>query len=458
MQRYFCGLVWLLLASLAGADPGGKWGLIERQAGAFEGYTLIAPLKHTVVYLLDMDGRVVHTWDNGLLPGNSVRLLPDGRLLRATSVQDNKVFGAPNFGGGRLQILNWDGELEWDYRISDDKQYQHHDITPMPNGNVLALAWDHRSKEEAIAAGRPADQISRDQVWPEMVLEVKPTGPTSGEVVWEWRLWDHLVQNVDPSKENYGVVADHPGRLDLNCVPERTAPDWNHGNSIDYNPELDQILLDFRVMSELYVIDHSTTTEEARGKAGDFLYRWGNPRMYGRGDESDQTLFSQHHPHWIEPGLPGAGNILVFNNGNARPGGDSSSVDEVRPPLTAGAYQLETGEAFGPEKAVWSYAADPKSDFYSHFISGSQRLPNGNTLICSGAWSRVFEVTPEGKIVWEYRASYARPDAPKSEGGMLEEGAPMPGRAQLQGYGVFRATRYAPDHPGLAGRELRPVE
>lgn len=468
-NRFKCLVLSVLLlavASPAFSETSGKWGLIENKPGAFTGYTLFKPAKQSIAFLIDMQGRVVHQWDNGFLPGNSLHLLPDGRLLTTAHVDDNPVFGNPPFGGGRIQILAWDGAVEWDYKISSETRYQHHDITPMPNGNVLALVWEYRSEEEAVAAGRIPENISDGKLFPDTVVEIKPTGATSGEIVWEWKLWDHLVQDHDKSKDNYGLVAGHPELLDINCVPGGAA-DWNHGNGIAYSEQLDQIIIDLRSMNEFYVIDHATTTAEAaghsggrQGKGGDFLYRWGNPAMYGRGDETDRTLFLQHHPHWIPAGLAGAGNILLFNNGNGRPDENYSSVEEIIPPTSAsGGYRIETGKPFGPRKPVWSYQSDPTSDFYSHFISGSQRLPNGNILICSGAWSRFFEVTPEGEIVWEYRTAVGRPDGPKSLGGTLEPGVEPPtDRATLRGIGVFRALRYAPDYPGLDGKQLNPIQ
>ena len=162
--------------------------------------------------------------------------------------------------------------------------------------------------------------------------------------------------------------------------------------------------------SEFWIIDHSTTTAEAAshkggrsGKGGDLLYRWGNPRAYRNGSKMEQRLFNQHNAHWIPHGLPGEGHMLVFNNGSGRPGGDSSSVDEIVLPVDSqGQYARNKRGPYGPAQAVWSYSAPKKSDFYSFFISGSQRLPNGNTLICSGANGTVFEVTPDKAVVWKY--------------------------------------------------------
>lgn len=449
------------LAVTVSAQQKPEWGLLTNQARAFEGYTLFPSGETT--YLINMEGEVVHRWEHEDKAGNSVYLLEDGRLLRPMHVPDNEVFGAPPYGGGRLQLISWDGDVEWDYRLSTSRRYQHHDITPIPNGNVLALAWEYKSRAEALAAGRDPELLEGGKLFPESLVEIKPTGPSSGEVVWEWSLWDHVVQEFDPEKANYGIVADHPELLDINRVLGKGS-DWNHANGIDYNPELDQIIINMRSMSEFMVIDHSTTTEEARGhaggkqgKGGDFLYRWGNSQAYERGGEEQRTLYVPHNPNWIRPGLSGAGDILVFNNGRDRPDGNWSSVDQLRPVMTpAGGYHLVTGKPYGPTDLTWTYAADPKEEFYSHFISGSQRLPNGNTLICSGAKSRFFEVTLTGDIVWEYRAAFNRPDAPKSLGGLLPEGetAPASDDPVMRGVGVFRATRYPPDYPGLAGKGL----
>jgi hypothetical protein len=300
------------------------------------------------------------------------------------------------------------------------------------------IVWDKKTPKEAIEAGRRPGSVGT-HLLPDSVIEVKPTGKTSGEIVWEWHLWDHLVQDRDPSKANYGKVADHPELVDINFgqdivgqvagkkggldklkgigyVGANTGKgkgpnaDWTHVNSVAYNAELDQIVVSVHAFSEIWIMDHSTTTAEAAshkggrgGKGGDLLYRWGNPRAYGAGTKADQRLFAQHNAHWIPKGLPGEGHLLIFNNGSNRPDGSYSSVDEIVLPVDgAGQYAHKPGAAFGPEKALWSYSAPKKSDFFSFFISGAQRLANGNTLICSGANGTVFEVTPAKEIVWKY--------------------------------------------------------
>jgi hypothetical protein len=248
------------------------------------------------------------------------------------------------------------------------------------------------------------------EMWVTLIAEVEPDGLTGGNIVWQWHIWDHLIQEADPTKENYGVVADHPELLDINYGGVANFS-WIHANAIDYNPELDQIVFSSRKMNEIFVIDHSTTTEEAAGHeggnsghGGDLLYRWGNPQVYGRGTEEDQNFWGVHGAIWIDAGLPGAGNILTFNNGN-RPGtiNDYSSVEEIAPPMdTEGNYIIEPGEPYGPATPTWYY--DDRPVFYSESIGGAYRMPNGNTLICEGRSRYIFEVTQLGGTVWNYLA------------------------------------------------------
>ena len=232
----------------------------------------------------------------------------------------------------------------------------------------------------------------------------------------------------------------NPGRPDTNA-------DWTHVNAVAYNPDLDQVVVSVHAFSEFWIIDHSTTIAEATshkggrsGKGGDLLYRWGNPRAYRNGSKMDQRLYNQHNAHWIPPGLPGEGHMLVFNNGSSRPGGDSSSVDEIVLPVDSqGQYTRKDRGPYGPIQAVWSYSAPKKSDFYSFFISGAQRLPNGNTLICSGASGTVFEVTPEKQVVWKYvNPVMGNPGGPGGPGG-------PPGSIDLLPLFVRRPLDLSPD-------------
>jgi hypothetical protein len=319
------------------------------------------------------------------------------------------------------------------------------------------------------------------------IIEIKPTGKTTGDVVWEWHVWDHLIQDEDSSKANYGNVAEHPERVDINfgegeglaplmaqqdgldklrsigyvrSSPGETRPPnpgWTHMNSVAYNRELDQIVLSVLGFSEIWIIDHSTTTAQAAGhtggrsgKGGDLLYRWGNPRAYNVGSTSDQQLFSQHCANWIAPGLPGGGHLLIFNNGAGRAAGRFSSVEEIVPPIDAqGRYLHKPRTAFGPAKSIWSYTAAKPTDFFSEFLSSAQRLQNGNTLICSGVDGRVFEVTPKGEVVWEYR-NPPHVGPPVTIPGLRQ---PLAVPASTS---AFCARRYAPTYPGLVGKDLTP--
>lgn len=490
-------------------------GLVHSDAGAFVGYTLFAPLFSNSTYMIDMKGRVVHQWESDYQPGQSAYLLKNGHLLRTAcpGPENNSIFHGGG-AGGKVQEFTWEGELVWDFEYSSEDFLLHHDIEKLPNGNVLMIAWEKKSPKEAFDAGRNPERLGSEGLWPDCIIEVEPTGIKGGKIVWEWHAWDHLVQELDRSKPNFGKVADHPERINLNPLdwesglskeeqekltalgylggPKKRnskgeSPDFMHTNSIAYNAELDQIMLSVLGFNEIWIIDHSTTIQVAAGhsggkygKGGDLLFRWGNPKAYASGSAEDQRLFSQHDATWIEEGLEGAGHILVFNNGRGRPGDGYSSVDEIIPPMDdQRCYQRTDGSAFGPARAVWSYSGSNPSNFYSTHISGAQRLPNGNTLICSGERGKLFEVTPDRKVVWEYvnpvKGQPPRPgfgstrpgDPPPEMGkkvGMRVHRRP-PGMAPHDGNGpgkgkrepqncVFRAYRYAPDYPGLAGKEL----
>lgn len=379
-----------------------------------DGQILFSPWVSTNTYLIDNTGDVKHTWSSNYSPGSAVWWLGNGTILRTI-----KVGLGPGTGGagGGVQIIQWDGTLLWDFRYTSENYLSHHDVKSLPNGNVLLIAWEIKNYNEAIAAGRNPNILSDEGLLPDHIIEVKPTGPTAGEIVWKWHVWDHLIQDYDPTKENFGVVAEHPELVDINYVTITYGDwilDWMHTNSIDYNEEFDQIIISVRNFNEIWVIDHSTTTEEASGhiggnsgRGGDILYRWGNPEAYQAGTVSDRKLFYQHDASWIKPGCPGAGNILVFNNGCNRPKVEYSSVDEIVPPVDSqGEYYIEQGGAFGPDEPIWIYTASPPSNFYSSHLSGAQRLPSGNTLICDGEEGIIFEATPEKETVWQYINPY----------------------------------------------------
>jgi hypothetical protein len=449
-------------------------GLIRNDPGATPGYVLFTQLTSNTAYLIDLEGRVVHTWTTDLA-ADAGYLMDDGSLIRQGRIAEPENFKAGGVSG-YLQRVSWDGEVLWQWRMGDTERILHHDLEVLPNGNILVIAWEQISAEKARAAGRRADLIPEQGLWADWVLEVEPVPPDGARIVWEWHVWDHLVQNHDPIAPNFGDPAANPRRLDVNgdgdaaiideeeleqlkalgyipddATADDVQSDFLHMNAIDYHPELDQIALSVPEVGEIWIIDHSTTTAEARGSTGgrsghggDLLYRWGNPQMYGRGDATDQRLFYQHQVLWIPDGWEHGGNLTLFNNGGDR---GWSSVVEIRPPLEAdGSYTLEPGAPWGPREPRWSYAAPDRSTFFAPFISGAHRLANGNTFVCSGPQGWFFELTPEGRIVWEYRNPY--------HGGM--PGWHPPATEKVP-YASFRATKIRPDHPAFAGRDLRPL-
>ena len=412
-----------------------------QSTGVTGGYVLIAPIGNEKAWLINAEKEIVHEWDCGRGAGNATYLLEDGSLLRTGKVP-NDTFPARGGPGGSLRKIGWDGTVLWDYTVSDETMLAHHDVEPMPNGNVLVIAWEYHSPEEAIAAGRRPDTTSVDGLWPEMILEIKPQGKTGGEVVWKWRLWDHLIQDYDATKPNYGRVEEHPELVDLNYA-SRHGGDWIHMNSVDYNAELDQIVLSARWVCEAWVVDHSTTIAEAAGhtggrsgKGGDLLYRWGNADAYFGAPPEDRMFFMQHDVRWIEEGSPGAGHFLVFNNGDRNAERNFSTVDEFVPPLKDdGSYTLPRRGAYGPDDFTWTYKEE--QDFLSNRISGAQRLANGNTLICSGEQGWVFEVTPGGDRVWEVTLADV-----------------VPGSDGRSRGGLFRAPFYPAAFPAFRGKNL----
>lgn len=435
-------LCLILLAPLTAQEQ--TMGLLRNDSASYRGYTLLFPMWYSETYLVDNEGQLVHSWQSDFKPANSVYLLEDGTLLRTATI-DNNVFVGRG-AGGRIELLDWDSNVLWRYDYGSDSFCQHHDIEPMPSGNVLMVAWEYKTKEEAVAAGRDPVKLEQDCLWPLHVIEVDPRADS---IVWEWHLWDHVVQHYSKSRPNYGVVQDHPELVDLNftSIYEAYHPDWNHTNTVAYNAELDQIVLSPRQFSEIWIIDHSTSTEEAAGhtggrygRGGDLLYRWGNPAAYRRPNEG-WRLYGQHDPHWIADSLSGAGRMLILNNGGARP---YSSVDEIELPMdSAGFYHLGQDSTYGPELPAWYYR--DTVGFFARFISGAQRLPNRNTLICDGPAGRIFEVTPDSQVVWDYIN-------PVSDTGPMTQGEPIPPTSNE----VFRAYRYSPDYPAFRGRDLTP--
>lgn len=448
MKRAYSFYITVLLSAFSFYCGGQNTvGFISNSPGSLEGYVLFSPLYSGITYLIDKCGRQVHNWRSPYNPGRSVYLLPNGNLLRSGIDKDRKF----KQGAGKVQIYDWNNILLWEYTYSTDREIQHHDIYPMKNGNILMLVWEKFTRDEVIKQGRNPDLLG-DELWSEKVVELKPDGADGAKVVWEWRVWDHLVQDFDETGDNYGTVSRSPQLININYNASKEA-DWLHFNSICYNAELDQVLISNRNFNEIFVIDHGTTTKEAarhtggkRGHGGDLLYRWGNPASYNMGNKRDQKLYYQHSAQWIEQDSPDKGKIIVFNNGLGRAKPDSlySSVEIIEPKFNiAGNYLLEPGRPYRPESPYWTYTTPERINFYSFNVSNAQRLSNGNTLICSGEKGYFFEIDRQKNIVWNYIN-------PVGSGGVQKQGD-QPFDNQ-----VYRCTLYPSNYSAFKGRILEP--
>jgi len=444
------------------------------------GYTLFGVGNRT--YLLDLQGRVVHTWPVGTNP----HLLENGNVLDATKDDPSGFQG--------FKEVDWDGKMVWEYTEQRADYAPHHDWVRIFNQQLnapttLYIANKTITSAQATAAGaNPAKLSDRDEGQMDAIVEVD----RQGKVVWEWCFFDHVVQDFDSAKPNYvgagKTIADYPGRININLPGKPLKRDWLHCNSLDYNATSGHLVIN-SVQGELYVIDHDHTfvagdpkasLAKAASAAGDFLYRFGDPARYGQGEPpkilenwdnattGDKQMGGSHHVSWIPPGLPGAGHLLVFNNGQylyqRTPG---SSILEINPFLDAdgrdtGTYVNPPATGYRREtydkdthnaprniskQIVWSYRPQNSHGFFSHIGGSAQRLPNGNTFICSDTEGHFFEVTAGGKLVWEYLNPVTRDFGTVK---VLSDALPMANS-------VFRAFRFGPDFPAFKNRDLKPL-
>ncbi len=424
-------------------------GLFSIDSTVSDGYNLLYPMAYFDTYLVDNCGREIRSWTSAYRCRTVAYLREDGSLLRAGNAGGINLNGGG--AGGILEIFDWNGNQTWELTFSDSLRRQHHDLEPLPNGNFLFFAWEKKTKAEAAAMGRDTSNLTL-YFWSEMIAEIEPVGNDSANIVWEWHSWDHLVQDFDSTKSNFDTVANLPELININAHDDIPAgsSDWLHFNSIDYHPGFDQVLVSVHGFSEIWVIDHSTTTLEAAshsggnsGKGGDILYRWGNPQHYDQGDSSDQVLFEQHDARWIADTLIFGGKIMVFNNGLGRPGGNYSSVDVITPPVdSSGNYQLFPSLPYGPAGLDYTYDGGA-SQWFSLNISGAEPLPNDHILICDGPDGRSFEIDTSGNIHWEY-VNPVNFNGPSTQGG-------SPGNNQQ-----FRIERYPVSYPAFTGKTLTP--
>lgn len=365
-------------------------------------FHLYSTMSGTTTYLTDTNGTVVHTWTHtaATKTGYSSYLLPGGVLLRTVSKTGNSFTGGPICG--QVQKVDWNGNILWDYIYSTSQYCTHHDIAPMPNGNVLLIAYERKSATEVLAAGC----TSSIEMWPDKIVEVEPVGATGGNIVWEWKAWDHLVQNVDPNKPNYQTsIVNHPELLNINYGTQK---DWMHMNGVNFNPMLNQIAFSCHNLNEIYVIDHSTTTAEAAshsggnsGKGGDILYRWGKPAVYSA--TGSQILKVCHDAHWIPEGVPNAGYLVAYNNQGIS--NNASCVDIIDAPENGYNYSITSGSAYLPS----TYTLRQASGGYNSNMGNSQQLPNGNMIVTVATAGVMKEFDANGNLLWSKTASGAVP-------------------------------------------------
>ena len=379
---------------------------IVMKAQQWNGYFLTSAKNSTSATLYDTSWNVHKTW-TGLTgsTGYSSYLMPGGYLWRAAKASSGLPMGAP--GGpicGRITKHAYTGTLLWDYSITGTDFVSHHDIRPLPNGNVLAIVYEKKTAAQVAAVGGTLTTT----MWPDKIIEIKQTGLNTGTVVWEWHAWDHLMQNTNSALPNYvSSLSAHPELLNINA---NSKSDWLHTNGVDYNPMLDQISWSSHNQHEWYIIDHSTTSAEAAshtggnsGKGGDILYRWGNPQNYGAGNASNKILNVTHDAHWADEFSTVPGRLCGYNNAGVS--NNQSSADQIVTPISGYNYTITSGSAYLP--TTYNHR-NTVSGMYSSNEGGTQQLPNGNELVASPVTNMIREFNAAGAVVFSHSASASK--------------------------------------------------
>lgn len=411
-------------------------GLLYHSNEATDGYTLFTPSSNNEVFLVNNCGEVVNQWEFNEKPGLTAYILENGNLLRA--------------GRNNLETRDWDNNIIWSFDMQAAGYSQHHDIEPLPNGNILCILSRDYSRAEIITEGKDPNYIDASFKIDEIV-ELQPIGTNNATVVWKWEFMDHFIQDFDNTKLNYGTVENHPELIDLNY--NDLTSDIIHLNSIDYNQDLDQVMISARHMNEIYIIDHSTTTTEAAGhtggiygKGGDLLYRWGNPEAYKQGNATDQKLFLQHDARWVTNGYSDEGKITVFNNGGIDGSFTNSSIHVLAPEIISGEYQIDNLK-FKPINYEWSWQGNILGTTVQEGRkSGTHALQNGNMMICETSEGRISEIEKNGTLVW----SYKNPTGVGTEIYNQND-------TNVNSNNMFRGDKYPSDYIGFAGKDLSPI-
>ena len=422
---------------------------------SYAGYNIIYPHNQSNVYLINTCGDVMHMWedDEDFRPSNVAYLQENGNLLKTKRAAVSTTAPIWAGGGGAIvEIRDWDNILLQSFELNDENDRLHHDIVGTPEGTILMIAWESKSNEEAIMAGRNPALISNGILWPDYILE---WDPDMDSIIWEWHVWDHLIQDYDSTKNNFGVVSNHPELVEINYDEHDGHQDWLHSNSLHYNSFLDQILLSIPYFNEIWIIDHSTTSQEAAshqggasGKGGDLLYRWGNPQAFRAGTIDDKQLFFQHGAKWVDPSAEldseNYGLISLFNN---RVSENYSSLNVINAEFDMydNQYRNSGGRFLPNDFEIDVVHPDTLEISSSSGLSSVQMLPNGNLLAVAGRWGYAYELTPNNEVVWEYRT-------PLRGGTRIEQGSDLNINNNL----TFRIDRYSLNFPGFDNKELSP--
>ncbi|HZW62514.1 MAG TPA: aryl-sulfate sulfotransferase [Flavobacteriaceae bacterium] len=355
-----------------------------------DSYVLAVENGGNASYLLNKEGERIYQWNFDTRLGNDLELLPNGKLLGIFKTQNNDIsFGG---AGGIIKILNSSSALEWQFTYASQNVMAHHDVEFLPNGNVLFIAWERVS---ALTAQAHGVNTSVD-IFPETLVEVNPN---TNQIVWKWSSFDHIVQDFNLNALNYGNINENPNLININYNSSSDDGNIMHANGLDYDEVNDLIYLSVNFYSEVWVIDHSTTTDEAASnsggnynKGGDLIYRFGNPETYN--SLGNRLFYNNHFPNLIEKNVPGKDNMLVFVNKYNNT--EQSIVYEIDLPDTFNLMPNNNNEP----NIVWEFT---DTDMYSRIISGAVRLENGNTLICEGDYG-FWEITQNGEIAWKYNS------------------------------------------------------
>ena len=357
-------------------------------------YIFVVENSSTYSYLINKEGYKLWEWNFDTTSGNDLEILENGNIIG--------LFKAPNpsidFGGfgGTAKLIDSNGNTIWEFTVSDENFIAHHDVEMLPNGNVLMMVWERITNQTAVQNGVDFNT----DIFAEKIIEVNPS---NNQIVWEWRSWDHIIQDKFEDLPNFGDVNMNPNKININYSIDNPPGgsffingDIMHANGLDYDPINDVIYLSVNYYDEIWVIDHSTTTAEAQSDTGgnynhggDLIYRFGNPNTY---NSLGNKIFDKNHfPNLLEDGVPGEGNVLVYVNGNST---EQSVIYELAMPSN---FRLESNFNNEPN-IVWSYLND---EIHSDKLCGAIRLPNGNTVITESDYG-LWEVTENGEIAWKY--------------------------------------------------------